>query len=118
MALPDLLKTDMGGISPLIDSARAPKETPQSLVKMPAAPKFGEDDVGTMEGILSIGRGRLANLQTQQANVTTKQQSFETQLSNLTAQKLAYDRQKEEFGAKQREEEARSNYDNIKKMLK
>jgi len=107
----------MGGISPLIDSARAPKETPQSLVKMPAAPKFGEDDVGTMEGILSIGRGRLANLQTQQANVTTKQQSFETQLSNLTAQKLAYDRQKEEFGAKQREEEARSNYDNIKKMF-
>jgi hypothetical protein len=107
----------MGGISPLIDAARTPKETPQSLVKMPAAPKFGGDDVGTMEGILSIGRERLANLQTLQANVTSRQQSFETDLSNLTAQKLAYDRQKEEFGAKQKEEEARLNYDNIKKMF-
>jgi hypothetical protein len=99
MALSDSLKTDMSGISPLIDAARSPKETPQSLVKMPAAPKFGGDDVGTMEGILSIGKERLANLQTQQANVTSRQQSFETDISNLTAQKLSYDRQKEEFGA-------------------
>jgi hypothetical protein len=117
MALSDSLKTDMSGISPLINAARSPKETPQSLVKMPAAPKFGGDDVGTMEGILSIGKERLANLQTQQANVTSRQQSFETDISNLTAQKLSYDRQKEEFGAKQREEEARLNYENIKKMF-
>jgi len=117
MALPDLLKTDMGGISPLIDSARAPKETPQSLVKIPAAPKFGENDVGTMEGMLSAGRSRLANLQIQEAGLSTRQANLTTDLANLTSQKLAYDRQKEEFGAKQRVDESRANYDNIKKIF-
>jgi hypothetical protein len=117
MALPDLLKTDMGGISPLIDSARAPKETPQSLVKIPAAPKFGENDVGTMEGMLSAGRSRLANLQIQEAGLSTRQANLTTNLANLTAEKLAYDRQKEEFGAKQRIDESRANYDNIKKIF-
>jgi len=117
MALPDLLKTNMGGISPLIDAARAPKETPQSLVKIPAAPKFGEDDVGTMEGMLSAGRSRLANLQIQEAGLSTRQANLTTDLANLTSQKLAYDRQKEEFGAKQRLEESRANYDNIKKIF-
>ena len=117
MALSDLLKTDMGGISPLIDAARDPKETPQSLVKIPAAPKFGEDDVGTMEGMLSAGRSRLANLQIQETGLSTRQANLTTDLANLTSQKLAYDRQNEEFKAKQRVEESRANYDNIKKIF-
>jgi len=83
----------------------------------PAAPKFGEDDVGTMEGRLSAGRSRLANLQIQEAGLSTRQANLTTDLANLTAQKLAYDRQKEEFGAKQRVEESRANYDNIKKIF-
>jgi len=117
MALPDLLKTNMGGISPLIDAARAPKETPQSLVKIPAAPKFGEDDVGTMEGMLSAGRSRLANLQTQETSFSTEKANLTSRLANLTSEQLAYNRQKEEFGAKQRLEESRANYDNIKKIF-
>ena len=116
MALPDLLKTNMGGISPLIDAARAPKE-PQSLVKMPAAPKFGEDDVGTMEGILTAGRARLSNLQTQETSFSTEKANLTSRLANLTSEQLAYNRQKEEFGAKQRVDESRANYDNIKKIF-
>jgi hypothetical protein len=117
MALPDLLKIDMGGISPLIDAARAPKETPQSLVKTPAAPKFGENDVGTMEGMLSAGRSRLANFQTQETSFSTEKANLTSRLANLTSEQLAYNRQKEEFGAKQRVEESRANYDNIKKIF-
>jgi hypothetical protein len=117
MALPDLLKTNMGGISPLIDSARAPKETPQFLVKIPAAPKFGEDDVGTMEGMLSAGRSRLANLQTQETSFSTEKANLTSRLANLTSEQLAYNRRKEEFGAQQRVEESRANYDNIKKVF-
>jgi len=118
MALADFLnKPFESGVSPLIDAARAPKETPQSLVNIPAAPKFGEDDVGTMEGMLSAGRSRLANLQIQEAGLSTRQANLTTDLANLTSQKLAYDRQKEEFGAKQRLEESRANYDNIKKIF-
>jgi hypothetical protein len=118
MALADFLnKPFESGVSPLIDAARAPKKTPQSLVKIPDAPKFGEDDVGTMEGMLSAGRSRLANLQIQEAGLSTRQANLTTDLANLTSQKLAYDRQKEEFGAKQRLEESRANYDNIKKIF-
>jgi hypothetical protein len=118
MALADFLnKPFESGVSPLIDAARAPKESPQSLVKIPAAPKFGENDVGTMEGMLSAGRSRLANLQIQEAGLSTRQANLTTDLANLTSQKLAYDRQKEEFGAKQRIEESRANYDNIKKIF-
>jgi hypothetical protein len=118
MALADFLnKPFESGVSPLIDAARAPKESPQSLVKIPGAPKFGEDDVGTMEGMLSAGRSRLANLQIQEAGLSTRQANLTTDLANLTSQKLAYDRQKEEFGAKQRLEESRANYDNIKKIF-
>ena len=118
MALADFLnKPFESGVSPLIDAARAPKESPQSLVKIPAAPKFGENDVGTMEGMLSAGRSRLANLQIQEAGLSTRQANLTTDLANLTSQKLAYDRQKEEFGAKQRVEESRANYDNIKKIF-
>jgi hypothetical protein len=83
----------------------------------PAAQKFGENDVGTMEGMLSAGRSRLANLQIQEAGLSTRQANLTTDLANLTSQKLAYDRQKEEFGAKQRQDEAKLNYDNIKRMF-
>ena len=83
----------------------------------PAAQKFGEDDIGTMEGILTVGRSRLANLQTQETRFSTEKANLTSQLANLTSEQLAYNRQKEEFGAKQREEEARSNYDNIKKVF-
>jgi len=83
----------------------------------PAAQKFGENDVGTMEGMLSAGRSRLANLQIQEAGLSTRQANLTTDLSNLTSQKLAYDRQKEEFGAKQRQDDAKLNYDNIKRMF-
>jgi hypothetical protein len=83
----------------------------------PAAQKFGEDDVGTMEGILTAGRSRLANLQTQETRFSTEKANLTSQLANFTSEQLAYNRQKEEFGAKQREEEARSNYDNIKKVF-
>lgn len=118
MALADYLNKPLeSGVSPLIDAARAPKETPQSLVKIPAAPKFGENDVGTMEGMLSAGRSRLANLQIQEAGLSTRQANLTTDLANLTSQKLAYDRQKEEFGAKQRVDESKANYDNIKKIF-
>ena len=118
MALADYFNKPLeSGVSPLIDAARAPKETPQSLVKIPAAPKFGENDVGTMEGMLSAGRSRLANLQTQETKFSTEKSNLTSQLANLTSEQLAYNRQKEEFGAKQREEEARSNYDNIKKVF-
>jgi len=83
----------------------------------PAAQKFGENDVGTMEGMLSAGRSRLANLQIQEAGLSTRQANLTTDLANLTSQKLAYDRQKEEFGAQQRVDESRANYDNIKKIF-
>jgi hypothetical protein len=83
----------------------------------PVAQKFGENDVGTMEGMLSAGRSRLANLQIQETGLSTRQANLTTDLANLTAQKLAYDRQKEEFGAKQRQDEAKLNYDNIKRMF-
>jgi len=118
MALADYLnKPFESGVSPLIDAARAPKESPQSLVKIPAAPKFGEDDVGTMEGMLSAGRSRLANLQTQETSFSTEKANLTSRLANLTSEQLAYNRQKEEFGAKQRVEESRANYDNIKKIF-
>ena len=49
MALPSLLKTDMsGGISPLIDAARTPKE-PRSLMKTPAAPPSSQVDFPSIE---------------------------------------------------------------------
>jgi len=83
----------------------------------PAAPKFGEDDVGTMEGMLSAGRSRLANLQTQETSFSTEKANLTSRLANLTSEQLAYNRQKEEFGAKQRLEESRANYDNIKKIF-
>ncbi len=118
MALADYLNKPLeSGVSPLIDAARAPKETPQSLVKIPAAPKFGENDVGTMEGMLSAGRSRLANLQTQETSFSTEKANLTSRLANLTSEQLAYNRQKEEFGAKQRLEESRANYDNIKKIF-
>jgi len=118
MALADYLNKPLeSGVSPLIDAARAPKETPQSLVKIPAAPKFGENDVGTMEGMLSAGRSRLANLQTQETSFSTEKANLTSRLANLTSEQLAYNRQKEEFGAKQRVEESRANYDNIKKIF-
>jgi hypothetical protein len=118
MALADYLNKPLeSGVSPLIDSARAPKETPQSLVKTPAAPKFGENDVGTMEGMLSAGRSRLANLQTQETSFSTEKANLTSRLANLTSEQLAYNRRKEEFGAQQRVEESRANYDNIKKVF-
>ena len=83
----------------------------------PAPQRFGPDDVGTMESILTAGKSRLANLQIQESGLSTRQANLTTDLANLTAQKLAYDRQKEEFGAKQRKDEAKANYDNIKQMF-
>jgi len=83
----------------------------------PALQRFGPDDVGTMESILTAGKSRLANLQIQESGLSTRQANLTTDLANLTAQKLAYDRQKEEFGAKQRKDEAKANYDNIKQMF-
>ena len=94
--------------SPLTAGKGSPAPVPQ---------RFGPDDVGTMEGMLSAGRSRLANLQIQEAGLSTRQANLTTNLANLTSQKLAYDRQKEEFGAKQRVEESRANYDNIKKIF-
>jgi len=118
MALADYFNKPLeSGVSPLIDAARAPKETPQSLVKIPAAPKFGENDVGTMEGMLSAGRSRLANLQTQETGFSTEKANLTSRLANLTSEQLAYNRQKEEFGAQQRVDESRANYDNIKKIF-
>jgi hypothetical protein len=83
----------------------------------PAAQKFGEDDVGTMERILTAGRSRLANLQTQETSFSTEKANLTSRLANLTSEQLAYNRRKEEFGAQQRVEESRANYDNIKKVF-
>jgi hypothetical protein len=83
----------------------------------PAAQKFGEDDVGTMEGILTSGRSRLANLQAQETSFSTEKANLTSRLANLVSEQLTYNRQKEEFGAKQKVEESRSNYDNIKKVF-
>jgi len=117
MALNELLKTDMGGISPLIDAARSTPDTPRSLVKLPVAQRFGEDDVATMEGMLGAGRSRLANLQSQEANLTTRQANLTTEIANLTAQKLAFDRKIEEHKVEQTRKEAELNQQNIKKMV-
>jgi len=90
----------------------AGKESPA-----PAPQRFGPDDVGTMESILSEGKTRLTNLQTQETGLATEKANLTTQIANLTSQRLDYERKKEEFGSKQRQDEAKLNYENIKRMF-
>jgi hypothetical protein len=83
----------------------------------PVPQRFGPDDVGTMESILSEGKSRLTNLQTQETGLAVEKANLTTRIANLTSEKLDYERKKEEFGAKQRQDEAKLNYDNIKRMF-
>jgi len=117
MALPDLLKTDMGGISPLIDSARAPKETPQSLVKIPAAPKFGEDDVGTMQAQVRSGQTRLDKSYAEQERLLGETGNLTTQLAQYAANLVSYRNEQEVFKANQQKELAQKDSEIITKML-
>jgi hypothetical protein len=117
MALPDLLKTDMGGISPLIDSARAPKETPQSLVKIPAPKKFGPDDVGTMQAQVRSGQTRLDKSYAEQERLLGETGNLTTQLAQYTANLVSYKNEQELFKAKQQEAAAKADSENITKML-
>jgi len=118
MDLADYLNKPLdSGVSPLINAARSTQDTPRSLVKLPVAQKFGEDDVATMESVLDAGRSRLANLQSQEATLTTRQANLTTEIANLTAQRLSFERDKELFSSQQREREAKDNYNNIKQMF-
>jgi hypothetical protein len=117
MALPDLLKTDMGGISPLIDSARAPKETPQSLVKIPAAPKFGEDDTGTMKAQIGAGQQRLDKSYAEQERLLGETGNLTTQLAQYAANLVSYRNEQEVFKANQQKETAKADSEIITKML-
>jgi hypothetical protein len=117
MALPDLLKTDMGGISPLIDAARAPKETPQSLVKIPAAPKFGEDDTGTMKAQIGAGQQRLDKSYAEQERLLGETGNLTTQLAKYAANLVSYRNEQEVFKADQQKESAKKDSEIITKML-
>jgi len=117
MALPDLLKTDMGGISPLIDAARAPKETPQSLVKIPAAPKFGENDTGTMKAQIGAGQQRLDKSYAEQERLLGETGNLTTQLAQYAANLVSYRNEQEVFKANQQKESAKKDSEIITKML-
>jgi len=117
MALPDLLKTDMGGISPLIDSARAPKETPQSLVKIPAPKKFGPDDVGTMQAQVRSGQTRLDKSYAEQERLLGETGNLTTQLAQYAANLVSYRNEQEVFKADQQKEAAKADSEIITKML-
>ena len=117
MALPDLLKTDMGGISPLIDSARAPKETPQSLVKIPAPKKFGPDDVGTMQAQVRSGQTRLDKSYAEQERLLGETGNITTQLAQYAANLVSYRNEQEVFKANQQKKAAEADSEIITKML-
>jgi hypothetical protein len=117
MALPDLLKTDMGGISPLIDSARAPKETPQSLVKIPAPKKFGPDDVGTMQAQVRSGQTRLDKSYAEQERLLGETGNLTTQLAQYAANLVSYRNEQEVFKANQQKEASKADSEIITKML-
>jgi hypothetical protein len=117
MALPDLLKTDMGGISPLIDSARAPKETSQSLVKIPAPKKFGPDDVGTMQAQVRSGQTRLDKSYAEQERLLGETGNLTTQLAQYAANLVSYRNEQEVFKADQQKEAAKADSEIITKML-
>jgi hypothetical protein len=116
MALSDSLKTDMSGISPLIDAARSPKE-PQSLVKMPAAQRFGEDDVGTIQAQVRSGQTRLDRSYAEQERLIGETGNLTSQLAQQTANLVAYKNEQELFKAKQQEAAAKADSENITKML-
>jgi hypothetical protein len=117
MALPDLLKTDISGISPLIDAARAPKETPQSLVKIPAAPRFGEDDTGTMKAQIGAGQQRLDKSYAEQERLIGETGNLTTQLAQYAANLVSYKNEQEVFKANQQKELAKKDSEIITKML-
>jgi hypothetical protein len=117
MALSDSLKTDMSGISPLIDADRTPKETPQSFVKMPVAPKFGEDDVGTMQSQVRSGQTRLDKSYAEQERLIGETGNVTNRLYQETANLVRYKNDQELFKAKQQTEAAKKDSENITKML-
>lgn len=104
----------MSGISPLIDAARTP---PQSFVKIPVAPKFGEDDVGTMQSQVRSGQSRLDKAYTEQERLIGETGNVTNRLYQETANLVRYKNDQELFQAKQKEEAAKQDSENITKML-
>jgi hypothetical protein len=107
----------MGGISPLIDSARAPKETPQSLVKIPAPKKFGPDDVGTMQAQVRSKQTRLDKYYAEQERLLGETGNLTTQLAQYAANLVSYRNEQEVFKANQQKEAAKADSEIITKML-
>jgi len=116
MALSDSLKVDMSGISPLIDAARTSKE-PQSFVKMPVAPRFGEDDVGTMQSQVRSGQSRVDKAYAEQERLIGEKGNVTNRLYQETANLVRYKNDQELFKAQQQEAAAKADSENITKML-
>jgi len=118
MALADYFNKPLeSGVSPLIDAARVPKETPQSLVKIPAAPRFGEDDTGTMKAQIGAGQQRLDKSYAEQERLLGETGNLTTQLAQYAANLVSYRNEQEVFKANQQKELAKKDSEIITKML-